>query len=58
MVYIVRDRNWFLICLINWVQFITPGSVFGANGRNYIRTSLCVPEDKILEARERIRSKF
>ena len=38
--------------------FITPGSVFGANGRNYIRTSLCAPEDKILEARERIRSKF
>ena len=36
--------------------FITPGSVFGAMGNNYIRFSLCVPEDIINEAIERIKS--
>jgi aspartate/methionine/tyrosine aminotransferase len=34
--------------------FITPGSVFGTNGRGYIRTSLCVPEDKLRESLQRI----
>ncbi|UOB18838.1 pyridoxal phosphate-dependent aminotransferase [Abyssalbus ytuae] len=30
--------------------FITPGTIFGSNGKGYIRFSLCVPEEKIEEA--------
>ncbi|TRZ44385.1 pyridoxal phosphate-dependent aminotransferase [Robertkochia solimangrovi] len=35
--------------------FITPGTIFGKNGEGYIRFSLCVKEDKIEEAIERIK---
>lgn len=34
--------------------FITPGTIFGSNGKGYIRFSLCVSEEKIQEAIERI----
>ena len=34
--------------------FITPGTIFGSNGEGYIRFSLCVKEEKIQEAIERI----
>jgi len=34
--------------------FITPGTIFGSNGEGYIRFSLCVTEDKIQEAIDRI----
>ena len=34
--------------------FITPGTIFGSNGEGYIRFSLCVTEDKIREAINRI----
>ncbi|MFN3839504.1 MAG: pyridoxal phosphate-dependent aminotransferase [Cyclobacteriaceae bacterium] len=34
--------------------FITPGFVFGNNGTRYIRLSLCNPEEKIIEAAQRI----
>ncbi len=30
--------------------FITPGTIFGSNGEEYIRFSLCVTEEKITEA--------
>jgi len=30
--------------------FITPGTIFGSNGEGYIRFSLCVKEEKIIEA--------
>ncbi len=30
--------------------FVTPGKIFGENGEDYIRFSLCVPEGKIKEA--------
>ncbi|WNM20031.1 pyridoxal phosphate-dependent aminotransferase [Flavobacterium capsici] len=33
--------------------FITPGVIFGSNGKDYIRFSLCVTEEKIKEAIER-----
>ena len=33
--------------------FITPGTVFGSQGEGYIRFSLCVPEETIVEAIER-----
>jgi aspartate/methionine/tyrosine aminotransferase len=34
--------------------FITPGSIFGKNGRRYIRISLCAMEETLLRARERV----
>ncbi|SIN68240.1 pyridoxal phosphate-dependent aminotransferase [Algoriphagus halophilus] len=34
--------------------FVTPGKIFGTEGENYIRFSLCMPEFKILEAIKRI----
>ncbi|QDH77622.1 aminotransferase class I/II-fold pyridoxal phosphate-dependent enzyme [Echinicola soli] len=34
--------------------FITPGDIFGSNGHGYIRFSLCVPEDLIQEAFDRV----
>lgn len=30
--------------------FIAPGTIFGSNGEGYIRFSLCIAEDKIIEA--------
>ena len=36
--------------------FITPGSIFGANGKGYIRVSLCTPVNKFKESIERIKS--
>jgi LL-diaminopimelate aminotransferase len=35
--------------------FVTPGGIFGSAGNNYIRVSLCAPEEKISESFERIR---
>ncbi|MCD6565138.1 MAG: aminotransferase class I/II-fold pyridoxal phosphate-dependent enzyme [Bacteroidales bacterium] len=35
--------------------FITPGSIFGANGEGYIRVSLCAPVHKFKESIERIK---
>ncbi len=35
--------------------FITPGFIFGSNGKRYIRISLCAKEDKFVEALERIK---
>lgn len=40
--------------LLNAGVFITPGFIFGKNGERYIRISLCVNEDRLREARERI----
>ncbi|MCB0262526.1 MAG: aminotransferase class I/II-fold pyridoxal phosphate-dependent enzyme [Calditrichaeota bacterium] len=34
--------------------FIAPGSIFGSNGRGYIRVSLCAPAEKIAEAVGRV----
>ncbi|MDR3217748.1 MAG: aminotransferase class I/II-fold pyridoxal phosphate-dependent enzyme [Dysgonamonadaceae bacterium] len=38
--------------------FITPGFIFGSNGNNYIRISLCCKEEKLQEALERIKNKL
>ena len=37
--------------------FITPGSVFGSNGRRYIRISLCADEEMLSRALSRVRSR-
>lgn len=34
--------------------FITPGFIFGENGRHYIRISLCAKEEKLKEALDRV----
>ena len=34
--------------------FLAPGTVFGNNGKRYIRASLCAPEERIQQAIERI----
>ncbi len=36
--------------------FVTPGGIFGSAGNNYIRVSLCAPEEKILECFNRIKA--
>ncbi len=33
--------------------FLTPGTIFGSNGEGYIRFSLCVKEENIVEAIKR-----
>lgn len=38
--------------------FLTPGFIFGSNGKRYIRISLCANETKLAEALQRIRSVF
>ena len=38
--------------------FITPGFIFGSNGKRYIRISLCAKKEKLAEALERIRAVF
>lgn len=38
--------------------FITPGFIFGSNGRRHIRISLCAKDELIGEALERIKSVF
>jgi aspartate/methionine/tyrosine aminotransferase len=43
------------LLLYNANVFVTPGGIFGNAGKNYIRVSLCAPEDKILECFERIK---
>ena len=35
--------------------FITPGFIFGSNGKKYIRISLCASEEKIRQALDRIK---
>ncbi len=38
--------------------FITPGGIFGTEGRHYIRVSLCSTKEKLLDAAERIEVAF
>ena len=38
--------------------FITPGGIFGTEGKKYIRVSLCSTVEKLLDATERIEVAF
>jgi len=38
--------------------FLTPGFIFGENGKRYIRISLCAKEEKLAEALQRIKEVF
>jgi LL-diaminopimelate aminotransferase len=42
--------------LLNANVFITPGGIFGEAGENFIRISLCSPEEKLTAAIERVQS--
>ncbi|MEP6675245.1 MAG: aminotransferase class I/II-fold pyridoxal phosphate-dependent enzyme [Ferruginibacter sp.] len=42
--------------LYNKNVFITPGGIFGSAGNNYVRISLCAPEERFEEAIGRIKS--
>ncbi|MCA1756543.1 MAG: aminotransferase class I/II-fold pyridoxal phosphate-dependent enzyme [Bacteroidales bacterium] len=43
--------------LDRFALFITPGAVFGANGKGYVRISLCNPVEKIEEAVARVNAR-
>jgi aspartate/methionine/tyrosine aminotransferase len=43
------------LLLYNANVFVTPGGIFGNAGKNYIRVSLCAPEEKIIESLDRIK---
>lgn len=50
-----RSSETFIdIFLIEKNIFLTPGTIFGKNGEGYIRFSLCIPEEKIQEAIDRL----
>ena len=40
--------------LLNLNVFLTPGSIFGSEGEQYLRASLCTKEERIVEAIDRI----
>ncbi len=40
--------------LINKGVFITPGIIFGSNGKKFVRISLCTENERLKEAKERI----
>jgi LL-diaminopimelate aminotransferase len=47
-------EKWVDEILYNTRVFITPGFIFGENGRRFVRVSLCGPVEKLNEARGRI----
>ncbi|PZO23657.1 MAG: aminotransferase [Flavobacteriaceae bacterium] len=50
-----RSSETFIdIFLIEKNIFLTPGTIFGKNGEGYIRFSLCIREEKIQEAIDRL----
>ncbi len=51
----VKSETFTDMVLKDYFIFITPGTVFGKNGRGYVRFSLCAPEETIKEAIARIR---
>lgn len=38
--------------------FLTPGAIFGSEGRRYVRITLCTPEERLAEAAARIRERW
>jgi LL-diaminopimelate aminotransferase len=41
--------------LYNANVFITPGGIFGSAGENYVRVSLCTPEEKFIESIKQVK---
>lgn len=38
--------------------FLTPGAIFGSEGKRYIRITLCCPEELLKRATDNIVAKF
>ena len=38
--------------------FLTPGGIFGSEGKNYIRITLCCPEELLKKATDKIKAAF
>lgn len=49
-------EKWIDELLYQAKVFLTPGFIFGEAGRRYVRISLCSPEEKLIEAQNRIES--
>ncbi|AWU43207.1 aminotransferase [Blattabacterium punctulatus] len=49
-----NDRKWSDKILKNYHIFITPGSIFGNNGKGYVRLSMCCPVKTLEKAKNRI----
>ncbi|MCS6822773.1 MAG: aminotransferase class I/II-fold pyridoxal phosphate-dependent enzyme [Cytophagaceae bacterium] len=47
--------GWIDEILYSVYVFFTPGKIFGTNGNDYLRASLCVPLDKMEEAYDRLK---
>lgn len=50
----IDDKTFIDEILYEKKVFITPGSIFGSNGKGYIRFSLCAPIEKLNEVLERL----
>ncbi|WP_185851231.1 pyridoxal phosphate-dependent aminotransferase [Blattabacterium cuenoti] len=48
------DNKWSEKILKNYHIFITPGRIFGKNGKGYVRLSMCCPFEVLEEAKNRI----
>jgi aspartate/methionine/tyrosine aminotransferase len=48
-------EKWIDEILYKTKVFITPGFIFGDNGKRFIRISLCATVEKLKEASERIK---
>jgi aspartate/methionine/tyrosine aminotransferase len=52
-----KDSETYIDKILDEQQvFITPGTIFGSQGAGYIRFSLCVPEETIVEVLKRFES--
>ncbi|MOA47291.1 LL-diaminopimelate aminotransferase [compost metagenome] len=51
---IISSEEFIDTFLIEKNIFLTPGTIFGRNGEGYIRFSLCIKEEKIQEAIDRL----
>ncbi|AER40397.1 MAG: aminotransferase class I/II-fold pyridoxal phosphate-dependent enzyme [Flavobacteriales bacterium] len=49
-----NDREWSDKILKDYHIFITPGSIFGDNGKGYVRLSMCCPVKVLEKAKNRI----
>ena len=52
----IKDSEKFIDYLLNEKKiFVAPGTIFGSEGEGYIRFSLCIDENNIIEAFKKIR---
>lgn len=56
--YITDVKEWMDELLQQARVFLTPGFIFGSNGSDYVRISLCADEEKLKQAKGRIERRF